>query len=259
VILRSLLSTSLLVVSCMSHSQTMQGESDIYMSDPIEPINRWIWQFNYYALDTYIYRPVTETYVDWIPKTGRVAVNNVVRNLEEPSTIVNNLIQFEFKYATDAFFRFAFNSTFGVLGLFDVAQYGGVERRRESFSNVLGHWDIPHGPYLMLPFVGPRSTRKLVGNIVDGLYFPGTYFNLWQTTLVLGADGLDVREGLLGQEILVEQSLDSYLLIKEAYIQYQAFQYYSNEESMDEFIKLQQQKNQQQTEQDLSDFMDEID
>lgn len=258
-LLRPLIYFLVLFVSSNACSQTVKGDRTRYMSDPIEPVNRWIWDFNYKVLDAYIYKPVTETYVDWVPDNGRIAVNNMMLNLDEPSTIVNNLIQLEFKHATDALFRFAFNSSFGVLGLIDIAKLGGVERRRESFSNVLGRWHVPHGPYLMMPIIGPRSTRILVGNIVDGLYFPGSYFTFWQTGVVWGMTGLDVRAGLLGQEVLLEQSLDNYTFVKEAYMQYEAFKFYANSESMDEFILLKQQEKQQQTDQDLSDFMDEID
>jgi len=235
----------------------MEGDSDpqYLMSDPFEPVNRVIWDFNYNALDAYIYRPVTETYVDWIPLGGRDAINNFVLNLDEPSTIVNNLIQLEFTHAANALVRFTVNSTFGLLGFFDLAGYEGVKRRRESFSNVLGRWSVPNGPYLMVPVIGPRSTRKLVGNIVDSLYFPSTYLTFWQSTALWGLDGIEVRASLLGQEALLEQSLDSYQFTKEAYIQYEAFKFYSKNEDMNLFIE---QKSEHQ-EQDLDEFMDEID
>ena len=248
-----------LLTNGSTYAQSVEGDKETYMSDPIEPVNRLIWDFNYYVLDGYIYRPVTETYVDWVPKAGRVAINNMVLNLDEPSTMVNNLLQLEFGRATDAFFRFTFNSTFGLLGLFDIAKYGGVERRRESFSNVLGRWSVSHGPYLMVPVIGPRSTRILVGNVVDSLYFPTVYFNWWQSGIVWGLNGLDARESLLGQEVLLEQSLDPYNFVKEAYIQYEAFKFYSASESSSEFIKLKQRNSQLQTEQNLSNFLDEID
>jgi phospholipid-binding lipoprotein MlaA len=242
-----------------SYSQTMQGDKDIYMSDPIEPINRWIWDFNYYVLDAYIYKPVTQTYVDWVPDLGREVLNNAMLNLEEPSNFVNNILQLEFKGATDSLFRFAFNSSFGLLGLFDVAKLGGVERKSQSFGNVLGHWDVPHGPYLMLPAIGPRSTRNLVGNVVDSLYFPSTSLELWQSGVVWGLNGVHAREGLLGKEILIDQSLDSYTFIKEAYIQSELFKSNEHQESVDPFTELKQQEDLQQAEPDLSNFMDEID
>jgi len=242
-------------------AQTANGDYEYltHMSDPIEPINRAVWDFNYLFLDAYIYRPVTKTYVDWVPEIGRKAVNNFVLNFDEPSTFVNNLIQFEFKHAADALFRFSINSTFGLLGFIDLAEMRGISRRRETFSNVLGHWHVPHGAYLMVPVIGPRSTRKLVGGIVDSLYFPGSYLNFWQIGALWGLDGLDKRESFFGQEKLLEQSLDSYIFAKEAYIQYEAFKFYQNSEDLGLLIEEQQQQKSFEEEQDLDGFLDEID
>ena len=242
-------------------AQTADSDPQYQISDPLEPVNRLIWDFNYQILDNYIYRPVTQSYVDWVPTPGRKAINNFVLNFEEPSTMVNNLIQLDFKHSAQAFFRFSVNSTFGLLGFLDVAQRLGVPRRRETFSNVLGHWSVPNGPYLMLPVVGPRSTRKLVGSIVDGLYFPFSYLTFEEDLGLQVFDGLDVRESLLGQEVLLEQSLDPYLFVKDAYIQYQAFKFYSNSEGIDRFM----QENSETTDEtedyldaELDEFMDEI-
>jgi len=243
----------------IASAQTANGDYEYYthMSDPIEPLNRVVWDFNYLFLDHYIYKPVTETYVDWVPELGRKAINNFVLNFDEPSTIVNNLIQFEFKHATDALFRFSINSTFGLLGLIDLAEMKGISRRRETFSNVLGHWYVPHGPYLMVPVIGPRSTRKLIGGIVDGLYFPLSYLSFGESVALWGLDGLDKRESVLGQEKLLEQSLDSYIFAKEAYIQYEAFKFYKNSENIDQLLEEQQQSSDEQL--DLDEYLDEID
>ncbi|WP_415230728.1 VacJ family lipoprotein [Psychromonas sp.] len=247
-----------LLFSNVSFAQTVNGDSQYQMSDPIEPVNRLVWDFNYKVLDTFIYRPVTQSYVDWVPTGGRKAINNFVLNLEEPSTALNNLLELEFKHSFNALMRFTLNSTFGIFGLLDVGSSIGIERRRESFGNVLGRWSVPNGPYLMVPVIGPRSTRKLVGQVVDSLYFPSSYMSLWQTVTVYGLDGLGARESLLGQEALLEQSLDPYLFVKEAYIQYEAFQFYSNSTDPEKFINKNTQ-DKKQTEQNLDDFMDEID
>jgi phospholipid-binding lipoprotein MlaA len=228
------------------------------VSDPFEPVNRLMWDFNYQILDSYIYRPVTETYVDWVPTVGRKAINNFVLNFEEPSTMVNNLIQLNFKSSVQAFFRFSVNSTFGIAGFIDVAEKLGVPRRRESFSNVLGHWFVPNGPYLMVPFLGPRSTRKLVGGFVDGLYFPFNYLTFEQELGLDVLDALDVRESLLGQEALLEQSLDPYLFVRDAYIQNEAFKVYGKE-SEDTSQPRQENKETEEFDINLDEFMDEID
>lgn len=245
----------------MVYAQTANGDYEYktHMSDPIEPVNRVIWNFNYLVLDNYIYKPVTETYVDWVPDNGRKSVNNFILNFDEPSNMVNNLLLLDFADAGDSVLRFSINSTFGLLGFFDLAEKAGVKRKKESFSNVLGHWYVPHGPYLMLPVVGPRSARKLVGSFVDGLYFPLSYLNFWQSGLKWGLDGLDKRESLLGQEKLLEQSLDPYIFVKEAYIQYEAFKFYENTEDMSLFIEEKQKQQSLQDDQNLEAFMDEID
>lgn len=254
-----LLLVTLLAMPIIVSAQTANGdyEYQTHMSDPIEPINRVLWDFNYLILDRYIYKPVTESYVEWIPNDGREAINNFVLNFDEPSTMVNNLIQLEFKHAAGAFARFSLNSTFGLLGFFDIAEAGGLPRRRETFSNVLGRWYVPHGPYLMVPVIGPRSARKLVGSFVDGLYFPMNYLNFWQSGALWGLDGLDKRESVLGQEKLLEQSLDPYIFAKEAYMQYEAFKFYQNSEDINLLFEQQQQSSDE--EQNLDAFMDEID
>jgi phospholipid-binding lipoprotein MlaA len=255
----TLLLLSVLAMPLFVSAQNANGdyEYQTHMSDPIEPINRVIWDFNYLILDAYIYRPVAQTYVDWVPDGGRKAINNFTLNFEEPSTMVNNLIQLDIKNAADALFRFSINSTMGLLGFFDVAAQTGVVRRRETFSNVLGRWHVPHGAYLMVPVIGPRSVRKLVGGVVDGLYFPMSFLSFGQGVALWGLDGIDKRASVLGQEKLLEQSLDPYVFAKEAYIQYEAFKFYQNSEDIN--LLLEEKEQALEEGQDLDDFLDEID
>ncbi|PKH04301.1 ABC transporter [Psychromonas sp. MB-3u-54] len=246
-----------LLFSTAPFAQTVNGDSQYQMRDPIEPVNRLIWEFNYKVLDTYLYRPVAKSYIYVMPNDGRKAIHNFVLNLEEPTTVLNNLIQLDFKHSFDALMRFTLNSTFGIFGLIDVGSAIGIERRRESFSNVLGRWSVANGPYLMVPVIGPRSTRKLVGDVVDGLFFPSSYLSLWQNVGLWGLDGAEIRAGFIDQEPLLEQSLDPYLFVKEAYIQYEAFKFYSNSTDVEHFMKKTTQE-QKALDQNLDEFMDEI-
>lgn len=246
--------------SQFSDKDPQQQEYTSYsqVNDPFELINRELWTFNYEILDTYIYRPTTQTYVNWVPKIGRKAINNFILNFNEPSNVINNLIQLDFKHSAHALFRFSVNSTFGLLGFMDVAEDLGVPRRRESFSNVLGRWSVPSGPYLMMPAVGPMSTRKLVGKIVDGLYFPFSYLSFEQEVGLYVFDGLGTRESFLGQETIIEQSLDPYLFIRDAYIQNETFKIQGvnsevNQLSTDDFEEVED-----DLDFDLDGFMDEI-
>jgi phospholipid-binding lipoprotein MlaA len=59
------------------------------------------------------------------------------------------------------------NSTFGVLGLFDVATRQGVEYHVADFGQTLGRYGVPPGPYLFIPVLGPSTFRDLGGRVVD--------------------------------------------------------------------------------------------
>ena len=240
-----------------SFAQTFNGGSEYQMSDPVEPINRLSWEFNYKVLDAFIYRPVTKSYLYVMPDDARTVVNNFVLNLGEPTTVVNNLLLLEFKDSLKALTRFTLNSTVGVFGLLDVGKAIGIERREQSFSNVLGRWLVPNGPYLMVPVIGPRSSRALVGDVIDSLYFPTRYLTFWQSLTLWGLDGVEARAGLIDQEPLLDQSLDPYIFVKEAYIQYEAFKFYSSSPELEQFIKKTTQA-QGETELNLDGFMDEI-
>lgn len=255
---------SLFIILTLLNTATAKpnlSDPEYQMSDPLEPVNRAIWYFNYDILDHYVFRPTTELYVNTVWDDGRVAVNNFVLNFQEPANIVNNLIQLDIKHSADAFVRFIINSTVGLLGFIDVAKMGGIERRPESFSNVLGSWHVPNGPYLMVPMLGPRSTRKLVGNFIDTLYFPLSYLTLPEKGGLLVLDGLDKRENTLSQDKLITESLDSYEFIKQAYIQHEAFKFNKNRADLSEIKTTPQGTpiDEHMDNEDLDDFMDEID
>ena len=55
--------------------------------------------------------------------------------------------------------RFFINSIFGLGGFFDLASEMGLEKNSEDFGQTLGKWGAKPGPYLMLPFLGPSTTR----------------------------------------------------------------------------------------------------
>lgn len=217
--------------------QLAANDPQLKMSDPFEPVNRVVWYFNYNILDHYVFKPTTELYVHWVWYGGRVAVNNFVLNFNEPANMINNLLQLDFKNAADALVRFVINSTVGVLGFIDIAKMGGIERRSETFSNVLAYLHVPNGPYLMVPFLGPRSTRKLAGNIVDGLYFPLNMLSFGEKAGLLGLDAIDKREKALGQDKLIEHSLDSYEFVKQSYTQFEAFKLQQHSTDMAKFIR----------------------
>ncbi len=61
------------------------------------------------------------------------------------------------------------NTTFGIGGLFDPATQMGLPTGDEDLGQTLGRWGIPSGPYLVLPLLGPSTTRDAFGRVGDNL------------------------------------------------------------------------------------------
>jgi phospholipid-binding lipoprotein MlaA len=141
---------------------------DVY--DPIEGFNRGVYKFNFY-FDKYIFLPVVSVYEFILPKFFQDRVSRFVDNVFEFNNLTNSLLQLEFKKAGITVSRFAVNTTFGVLGMFEMAEDMGLQRQNEDFGQTLGHYGVGHGPFLMLPVLGPSNLRDTTGLVADAAAF----------------------------------------------------------------------------------------
>lgn len=187
--------------------------------DPLEPVNRVVWDFNWEVLDAYILRPVTVAYVTVMPQFARTGLFNAAQNLEEPANLTNNLLQGKVNDGLDSLARFLINSTVGLLGTIDVASKIGLDRKEEQFGETLGVWGIETGPFLMLPFLGPSDPRSFTGDYVDGFAFPMSLLDGGLNFARLGISLLETRAQLLDQEAQIEQAVDDYAFLKNAYFE----------------------------------------
>lgn len=201
--------------------------------DPIEGFNRAMWNFNYEFMDRYFYRPVAHGYRDYVPFPVKTGVNNFITNLNEPSSFVNNTLQGKWGWAANAGGRFTINTTLGLLGIIDVADMMGLPRKQDSFNEVLGYYGVPNGPYFMAPFVGPYVTRELASDWVDNLYFPFSEFTFWQALVKWGLESLHKRAEVIDQERLIDNALDPYTFVKEAYFQHMDYKVYDGDVPVD--------------------------
>ena len=88
-----LLSAVLVVSGCASvppEEELSLSEQQVY--DPIESFNRSMWTINYDYLDPYFVRPVSLAYVNYVPVPIRSGISNFLGNLDEPSSMINNLL-----------------------------------------------------------------------------------------------------------------------------------------------------------------------
>lgn len=186
--------------------------------DPIESLNRKILSFNDVA-DKHLLTPVARGYQNYTPQIFQTGVNNMLSNVLEVTTIVNDLLQGKFSQAASDTGRLVVNSTIGIAGLFDVASGIGLEKHNEDFGQTLGYWGMPSGPYLMAPFFGPYTVRSGFGafgdmptNVVGQLEHIPTRNQIWLATVV------DKRAGVFGAEGLITG--DRYTFLRDAYVQY---------------------------------------
>jgi phospholipid-binding lipoprotein MlaA len=194
--------------------------------DPWEPVNRPIHGFNH-GLDTVIVKPIAKGYEFIVPSFMRRGVTNFSRNLRAPANSLNNLLQGKGGAAVNELGRFIANSTFGILGLFDVATPTGLPVSPEDFGQTFAAWGIPDGPFVIVPFLGPRTLRGAFAIPLNYLTDPLTYYDnssvrdkLWGLRLI------DVRQRLFAAEELIEDAQDRYIAVRGAYRQNRRFLIY---------------------------------
>lgn len=200
------------------------------LSDPIEPFNRVMFQFND-KLYFYLLKPAAIGYAFILPEDARVSVSNFFANLATPVRLSNCLLQGRINDASNEFTRFCINSIYGVAGLFDPARtYWNISRKEEDFGQTLGRYGAGPGFYLVLPFWGPSTLRDGVGILVDFLPDPMTYLlTTLEYTGMEGANKVNYTSLHLGEyEQVKKEAIDPYLVVRDAYAQYRAGQISDN-------------------------------
>lgn len=211
-------------------SASDEFESDDYLSfedepvvetgDHLEGFNRAIFSFNQ-GFDMILLDPIASGYNE-LPVFARNRVTNFTDNIEAPAVFVSSLLQGDAQNTFVTFWRFIFNTTLGVGGLFDMATELGVPpRNEEDFGQTLGTWGVGQGSYMMLPFFGPSSLRDAPSRVVDILVNPFSYgLKLEESLPILAADVIDARARLDGYiDQVNETSLDPYATYRSLYLQ----------------------------------------
>ncbi|MEW9797679.1 VacJ family lipoprotein [Alteromonas lipolytica] len=187
--------------------------------DPLEPLNRIAWDINWEVLDAYFWRPLTVTYVTVMPDFARTGLLNAARNVQEPANMMNNLLQGKVDQGMDSLARFVLNSTVGLFGTIDVAAHIGIERQEEEFGETMGVWGVGTGPFLMFPLIGPNDPRSFTGQVADGFVYPMAVINSNFAIARYLVSAIEARARLLDQEQQIEQAIDDYAFVKNAYFE----------------------------------------
>lgn len=196
-------------------------------NDPFEQTNRSIHNFNK-GLDRAFLRPAGQV-VTTVPEEIVQPVSNFADNVGLPGMVANGLLQGDIDGAATNTFRFIINTTFGIVGLLDVAGAIGLPEESTDFGETLAVWGVPEGAYIELPFFGPSTQRDMVGIIVDQVFDPlsdvGTQVQIDYGT---GARIVD-RAITRGQfrdtfDGVLYDSADSYAQARLAYLQNRRFE-----------------------------------
>lgn len=188
--------------------------------DPFEPFNRSVYKFND-AVDRAVLKPVAIAYRDTTPPLVRTGVGNFFRNLTEPWSFVNNVLQLKVQAAGETAIRFAVNTVFGLGGILDIAGEANIDQHRQDFGQTLAYYRVPSGPYLVLPLLGPSTVRDTAalpvdvqGNLLSGVDDVAVRNSLYALRLV------DIRANLLRvSSVLEAAALDRYSFTRDAYFQ----------------------------------------
>jgi len=221
-------------VSLLAGCATTSGEPQEAQWDPIEPVNRGVFKFNRTA-DKLVLRPIAKGYQTVAPVPIRRSVGHFFYNLEMPIVFVGDMLQAKPQAAGQDALRFLINSTIGIGGLLDVATKLGIDKNREDFSQTFASWGAGDGPYLMVPLLGPYTFRHGVGRLLDLLLHPLYHYEdssvrdkLWALNII------DIREGLIGADAALDNALDPYLALRDAYYQNRRSLIYDGDPPLDD-------------------------
>jgi len=189
--------------------------------DPWLGYNRFMFRIND-NVDAYTLKPLAKGYQAVTPQIVEDGVHNVFRNIGDVGNLANNLLQGKLHDAGVDGGRLIFNTTFGLLGFFDVGTAMGLQRSDEDFGQTLGVWGMGSGPYVVLPLLGPSTVRDAFGKVPDSMLTATAFIDHVPTRNVVHAvSAVDLRASLLSAERLI--SGDKYIFIRNAYLQNREF------------------------------------
>lgn len=200
------------------------NEKDIpILSDPFEGYNRWMFGVNEAMYDNAV-EPFVRGYRNIVHEDLRIGIRNLYNNVLFPVKFLSCVLQLKFKESGRVLARTVINTAFGFGGYADVAgEEYGISDVNEDFDQALGSLGIPSGPYLVLPFFGPATTRNMVGRTVDTLMSPGALLSasFGQNVIINAEDNVNQISFIIDdKKQLDESALDEYESVRDFYHQF---------------------------------------
>ena len=137
--------------------------------DPYEGYNRFMFKVNDTA-DRYVLAPVARGYRDVTPKPVRTGVGNFFNNLRDVVSFGSNVLRLDAKRASEDLVRVGINTTFGLGGLINIADAGGIPNNKNTLGDTFSSWGWKNSNYFVYPLSGPSTVRDALGNTIVTVY-----------------------------------------------------------------------------------------
>lgn len=191
--------------------------------DPYENFNRSMYDFNS-SVDDYVAAPLSNGYKFIAPQFVQTGVFNFFNNLKGINVVLNDVLQAKFSQSAEDLGRFTLNLITGLGGFIDVAKHLGLEQNDEDFDQTLAVWGVPEGSYLVLPLVGPSTTRGAPASALDAAANPASYASFgayYASAPVQFIAALNARANAEGAlKFINEAALDKYVFTRESFLQW---------------------------------------
>lgn len=206
------------------------GEN-IKVHDPLVVWNK-IWFYFNDGMYHGVFKPVASGYAWAVPAEPRKGVRNFFTNLLFPVRFVNDILQGKFDAAYMEFSKFLANTSWGLLGVYDISatmkkRWEPERPTADGFGQTLGKAGMGHGVYLVWPFIGPSSIRESLGWVGDAYLDPLSYGRFtFGEFLVIRAyknvNDLSLKLNNNEYEAITDGAIDKYAAVRDAYIRYRA-------------------------------------
>lgn len=200
-----------------------EGEEIPVLKDPFVGYNRFMFDVNEGLYD-YVMEPLAKGWRFIMPEDVRIVIRNAFDNALAPVKLVSTLIQGDLEKSGRVLSRVLINTTAGLGGMLDVAgQEYDIKNVNEDFDQALGHYDVPTGPYIVLPFFGPSTARNAAGRVVDSFLSPSIFFSpsfLVSSGITVGETTNDVSFIIDDKKALEESAIDEYESVRDFYHQF---------------------------------------
>ena len=196
-------------------------------ADPFEGLNRNIFAFNK-SLDQSIVSPLSSVYVNTIPYSVRKSVSNHLEWMDTPSIIVNSALQMNLENTILASAKFMLNGL--SFGFYDFDN-NETKIDKKDLGSTLAKFNVPEGPFLMIPLLGPKTVRDFTGTVSDRQSLSNisskSFKNL--SLVEIPVNLVDKRSKLAKNIENIYESPDPYTKMKSYYIQNRRKNVYGDE------------------------------